>query len=174
MVEAAAGAAVLAAIYGRRSVREFTPEAVLEEQVREVLRAASWAPSGLNNQPWRFVVVRNAAVKAQVAAQTRYGRIIEAAPVIIAVFIDSEAMYNAVKDHQAMGACLQNMLLAAHAMGLGAVWLGEILKSAAAVRDILGLPTRYELMAVVALGHPARRDQTSSRRELDELILKTL
>ncbi len=73
-----------------------------------------------------------------------------------------------------MGACLQNMLLAAHDLGLGAVWLGKILKSAAAVRDLLGLAERYELMAVVALGRPARRDQRSSRRPLAELILKSV
>jgi nitroreductase len=171
---ASPGAAVLAAIYGRRSVRDFTPEEVATEAIEEILRAGSWAPSGKNNQPWRFVVVRNPALKAQVAAQTRYGRTIEAAPVIIGVFIDTEAMYDATKDHQAMGACLQNMLLAAHALGLGAVWLGEILKNAGKVRDILGLAARYELMAVVALGHPARGDQRSERKELSELVLKTI
>lgn len=166
--------AVLAAIYGRRSVREFSAEPVPEGLVWEVLRAGSWAPSGLNNQPWRFVVVREMGVKGELAAQTRYSRVIEGAPVVVAVFIDREAMYHATKDHQAMGACLQNMLLAAHALGLGAVWLGEILKNADRVREVLGLEARYELMAVVALGRPARRDQTSSRQELDELILKTL
>jgi nitroreductase len=165
---------VIEAIYSRRSVREFTPEDVADEAVGEVIRAGSWAPSGLNNQPWRFAVVREAAARKRVAGETRYGRIIEAAPVIICVFIDREAMYHATKDHQAMGACLQNMLLAAHGLGLGAVWLGEILKNAAAVRDILNLPDRYELMAVVALGHPARRDQTSTRKGLEELILKTI
>ena len=166
--------AVLSAIYGRRSVREFSPEPVAEDAVREVLRAASWAPSGLNNQPWRFAVVRDAGLRGKLATQTRYGRIIEAAPVVVAVFLDSEATYHATKDHQAMGACLQNLLLAAHALGLGAVWLGEILKNAAAVRDVLELPERYELMAVVALGHPARGGQTSQRRPLDELIIKNL
>jgi len=166
--------AVLSAIYGRRSVREFSPEPVAEDDVREVLRAASWAPSGLNNQPWRFAVVRDAGLRGKLAAQTRYGRVIEAAPVAVAVFIDRESMYHDTKDHQAMGACLQNLLLAAHALGLGAVWLGEILKNANAVRDVLELSERYELMAVVALGHPARGDQTSQRRPLDELIIKNL
>jgi len=80
-------------------------------------------------------------------------------------------MYHPVKDYQAMGACLQNMLLAIHSLGLGAVWLGEILKSADMVRDILGLDKNLELMAVIALGRPARRDQKSSRRPLSEVIV---
>jgi nitroreductase len=81
-------------------------------------------------------------------------------------------MYHEVKDHQAMGACLQNMLLAIHALGLGGVWLGEILKNADQVRRVLELPENLDLMAVVALGHPKRRDQTSSRKPLSEVILR--
>lgn len=59
-----------------------------------------------------------------------------------------------------MGACIQNMLLAAHALGLGAVWLGEILKNADGVRRLLGLSENLELMAVVALGHPASQNHS--------------
>ncbi len=163
---------VLEAIYSRRSVRHFTDEPVNQETLLEIIRAGTWAPSGLNNQPWRFVIVRDAEKRAQLAELTRYGEILRQAPVAIAVFVDKEAMYHEVKDHQAMGACIQNMLLAIHALGLGGVWLGEILKNAEKVREVLGLPTNLELMAVVALGHPAHRKQTSTRKPLDEVILK--
>ena len=77
-----------------------------------------------------------------------------------------------IKDYQAMGACLQNMLLAAHAMGLGAVWLGEILKNSDRVRALLQLPDDLEFMAVIAVGHPVSSDQTSNRKELQEVLLK--
>ncbi|MDO9463250.1 MAG: nitroreductase [Deltaproteobacteria bacterium] len=165
---------VLKAIYERRSVRDFSPMPVDEQQVMEIIRAGSWAPSGLNNQPWRFVVVKDAKAKEEIAGQTRYHSIIETAPVIIAIFLDREAMYHEVKDIQAIGACLQNMLLAAHAQGLGAVWLGEILKNKEKVSEIVSLPSHLELMAVVAIGHPAQRNQTSKRKGLDELILKII
>ncbi len=92
------GRAVLAAILGRRSVREFSAEPVAEAEVEEVLRAGSWAPSGLNNQPWRFAVVREAALKERVAAQTRYSGVIEGAPVIVCVFLDQEVGYHATKN----------------------------------------------------------------------------
>ncbi len=165
---------VLDAIFGRRSVREYLDRPVPDELLEKILLAGIWAPSGLNNQPWRFAIIRDRSVKSQVARLTRYAAIIERAPVIIPVFIDRESMYNEVKDYQAIGACIENMLLAIHSLGLGAVWLGEILKNAEKVRDILDLPETLELMAVIALGYPAHRKQKSSRKPLEEFILKEI
>jgi nitroreductase len=165
---------LLDGIYTRRSVRLYTDEPVKREDLMEIITAGTWAPSGLNNQPWRFAAVRDRRLRAEIAGLTKYHRIIEDAPVVIAVFVDRDAMYHEVKDHQAMGACIQNMLLAAHALGLGAVWLGEILKNAEKVRGILELPESLELMAVVAVGHPKGRDQASSRKGLSEVLLKEL
>ncbi len=162
---------ILEGIYTRRSVRGFTAEPVERQMVAEILKAGSWAPSGLNNQPWRFVAVFDRGKRNELAGLTRYGRIIVEAPAAIAVFLDRSAMYNETKDHQAIGACLQNMLLAAHALGLGVVWLGEILKNAAAVAALLDVPNNMELMAVVAVGHPASHDQRSERKDLESLIL---
>ncbi len=163
---------VLEAIYSRRSVRNFSDSPVGDDQAMEILKAGSWAPSGLNNQPWRFVLIRDGNMRAELSRLTRYGRILEEAPLAIAVLIDSTVMYNDTKDHQAIGACLQNMLLAVHAMGLGAVWLGEILKSADEVRRLLDLPSTIDLMAVVAVGHPSRGGQRSERKPVEELLLK--
>ena len=165
---------ILEGIYSRRSVRSYRAEPVAREQVQEILRAGTWAPSGLNNQPWRFVVVRDRQLLGELAKLTRYSHIIAGAPVAIAVFCDRRVMYNSVKDHQGIGACLQNMLLAAHGLGLGAVWLGEILKSEAAVRQLLGLSDELELMAVVTVGHPVEENRQSSRKPLDELLIKEL
>ncbi len=163
---------LLEGIYSRRSVREYTDEPVSREDVMEILRAGSWAPSGLNNQPWRFVVVRDEVRRRELAKLTRYRQIIEGAPTALAVFCDQEATYNKVKDHQGIGACLQNMLLAAHALGLGAVWLGEILNRGDDVRKLLEVPEGLELMAVIAVGHPAGRDQLSNRKNLANLLVK--
>lgn len=165
---------LLEGIYTRRSIRQFTEETVERERLLEIIKAGTWAPSGLNNQPWRFVAVTDEGVRLKLAGLTKYRNVIESAPAAIAVFADREAMYHEVKDHQAMGACLQNMLLAAHALGLGAVWLGEILNSADRVRSLLEMPESLELMAVVAVGHPARRGQTSQRKGLEEVLLKEI
>ena len=165
---------LLEGLLTRRSVRKFTREPVSRAQVLEILRAGSWAPSGLNNQPWRFAIVYDATVRGALAKLTRYGRIIEGAPVCIPVFIDREVMYHETKDHQSVGACIENLLLAAHGLGLGAVWLGEILKNAGEVRGLLGLPSSLELMAVVAVGHPAEAVKAPARRDLTELIVKEI
>jgi len=115
---------VLDAIYTRRSIREFTPEPVETDQLKEIINAGIWAPSGLNNQPWRFVIIQNKIIQNTLAGLTHYSHIVTAAPALIAVYLDVAAMYDDVKDHQATGSCIQNMLLAAHGLGLEACWVG--------------------------------------------------
>ncbi|MCF8032948.1 MAG: nitroreductase [Desulfarculaceae bacterium] len=162
---------ILELITSRRSVRRFSAEPVSPESLEMVLEAGRWAPSGLNNQPWRLVVVDSDDGKAALAPLTRYGAVIKGAALLICVFIHLPSMYNETKDHQAMGACLQNMLLMAHGLGLGAVWLGEILNSADQVRGVVGLSDEHQLMAVLALGHPAGGTGEASRKPLSELVL---
>ncbi len=162
---------VLDAIYSRRSVRHFADRPVEREKILEVIRAGTWAPSGLNNQPWRFAIVTEPGLKRRFQGLTRYAEVIAGAKVLVPVFVDRDAMYHEVKDYQAIGACMENMLLAAHSLGLGAVWLGEILKSARDVRELLGLPENLELMAVLAMGYPAHRRQASSRKALEEVLV---
>lgn len=162
---------ILSAIYDRRSVRHFLDAPVERQLVMEAIRAASWAPSGLNNQPWRFALVWDPRLKEELSKLTRYATVIKSAAMVIPVFLNKETSYDYVKDCQAIGAANQNLLLALHAQGLGAVWIGEILKNKGEVVKILGLPDRLELMAVIAVGHPAHRNQTSHRRPLEELVV---
>lgn len=161
---------ILETIRSRRSVREFTDESVSGEQIEQILEAGRWAPSGLNNQPWRFVVVKNQGIKEQMAAFTSYSRTIREANLLISVFLDTNVMYDRTKDVQAIGACIQNMLLAIHDLGLGACWMGEILNRRAEVERFLGVPESFELMVVLAVGYPELRDRPSSRKSIEELV----
>ena len=163
---------VLNAIYKRRSIREFTEKEISSEQLYEIVRAGIWAPSGLNNQPWRFVIIKDLDVKEQVAQQTHYGHIVRDANALIAVYLSKDNMYDTVKDIQSAGACIQNILLAAEALELGAVWLGQILKNKSDVNKILELSDNFDLMAIVALGYPSHHNQKSKRKEVSELLLK--
>ncbi len=166
---------LLHAVATRRSIRHFTPDPVPVADIVAILEAGRFAPSGRNSQPWRFLVVRGDDPRREtLCAHTKYARILREAAFAVAVFLDREAAYDPVKDHQGIGACLQNMLLAAHALGLGAVWIGEIINQEPAVTRALGLDAdRYTLMAVVAAGHPARPGK-SARRPLEELLLEPL
>ena len=121
-------------------MRKFTPEPVSDELIEKILEAGRWAPSGLNNQPWRFAVIRDAGLRQAISELTHYPKIVLAAQVLIAVFLDTEKSYHREKDIQAIGACLQNMLLEAHSLGLGAVWLGEIIRSNEQIKGSSALP----------------------------------
>ncbi len=154
----------------RRSIRHYLDRPVEREKVERALEAAHWAPSGKNNQPWRFVVVQGREVREGLAQLTVSGRIIREAPVAIAVFMDKEVSYHREKDIQSIGACIENMLLAFHCQGLGAVWLGEILKNRRKVETMLKVPHTWEFMALVSAGYPAR-DGTSTRRPLEEVVV---
>ncbi len=164
---------ILEALLNRRSIRKYTDEAVSREDITNILEAGRWAPSGLNNQPWRFLVIhKNDQRAAQVAKCTKYSKIADAAQLQICVFLERERIYNEMKDHQSIGACLQNMMLAAHSLGLGSVWLGEILNQETQVLEILNIPLdKYELQAVIAVGHPAQKGG-SSRKDLSEIMLE--
>lgn len=166
---------VLVAIRERRSVRAFTDEPVSREELLEILEAGRWAPSGLNNQPWRFLALMAGDPRqAALAGCTRYAPIVRAAKALVCVMLKKDELYNPMKDHQGAGACIQNMLLAAHALGLGAVWLGEIVNDQAKSLAAAGLSAAdFELMAVIALGRPAGRPK-STRKALADILLESL
>jgi nitroreductase len=159
-------------IKSRRSVRSFRPEKIPPDTIKKVLEAGRWAPSGLNNQPWRFIVVTSEEMKSKIKAFTTDAHIIEQAPCLIVVLLNQKSSYDRTKDLMAIGACIQNMLLLAHSLDLGTCWLGEILNRREEVEKILGVSPENEMVAVVALGYPLPEERKSSRHNLEKLILK--
>ncbi len=164
---------LLQALSERRSIRKFTDEQVSREHLTAILDAGRWAPSGLNNQPWRFMVIpKNDPRHQKLAECTKYAHIVRASSACIAVVLEKTSIYSEMTDHQGAGACIQNMLLAIHALGLGGVWLGEIVNNQTASLGALGIKeSEYELQAVIALGHPDQKG-SSKRKELSELLLE--
>ncbi|OQX19122.1 MAG: hypothetical protein BWK75_05975 [Candidatus Altiarchaeales archaeon A3] len=155
----------------RRSIRKFKNLEVEEEKITKILEFGRWAPSGLNNQPWRFCVLR-AGEKDKISKFTSYRNSITESNVCICVFMDSDACYDRTKDLLAIGACIQNMLLMAENLNLGTCWLGEILKNKEKVNDVLNIDKPgYELVAVIAVGYKDE-NPVSDRLELDKLILR--
>jgi nitroreductase len=162
---------VIRAIKMRRSIRQFKKDPVPDEVLDQILESGLWAPSGKNNQPWKFAVIRDPATKESLATFTHYSSVIHHAAACIAVFLDHSRVYDRTKDVLAVGASIQNMLLTIHALGLGGVWLGEILKNKDKVKELLGGNPDLELMAVVALGYPSRKTSQSSVRDgLEEKV----
>jgi len=164
---------VYSAIKNRRSIRFFIKKRVSEEKIVSICEAARWAPSGLNNQPWRFVIVHDKNIKEKISPFTQYHSIIKRADFLILVFLDKKESYNRIKDIQAVGACIQNMLLCAFELGVGSCWMGEILNKKEKVCSFFNLKPRYELMACVAFGYPKRKTK-SSRLSVKKLTLNKI
>ncbi|MFA6076054.1 MAG: nitroreductase family protein [Negativicutes bacterium] len=166
---------VLSAIKTRRSVRSYKRAKVDRSVIEQILEAASWAPSGNNLQPWKFVVITNETTISELADLTVFGNWVRTAPCLIAVYYDRSRVDNSIfdaemKHMQAIGAAIQNILLAAHSIGLGTCWIGEILKNQDKVNELLVIPQGLKLMAVITLGYPEKTSK-SRRKPLDESIL---
>jgi nitroreductase len=160
----------LTLIQSRRSVRKFKRVNIPAKIIKKILEAGRWAPSGLNNQPWRFMVLEGTQ-KDILAKYTHYGYIIKGADKVILVFLDRKSSYNLEKDLMAIGACIQNMLLYIHSQKLGACWLGEILNKRKAVEDLLNITKHLEFVAAIALGYPVIMSK-SSRKGIKSLLIK--
>lgn len=160
-------------IKNRTSIRHFQNKDVPMDIIYNLIDAARWAPSGLNNQPWKFVIVKNREIKEKIGNLSHYKRIFFEAPVIIPFFLDNSSIYHREKDIMGVGAAVENILLAVETMGLGAVWLGEILKAREEVEKILEVPDTLELLGVIALGYPEKQPKKNrKRKELKEIIYK--
>lgn len=160
----------------RKSIRNFVSQKIEKQKLEKILECGRWAPSGLNNQPWKVNLVLDSAVKQKLRDCTKYGKILGEAYANIVVFLDKKKGYNRVKDIQAIGAFMENMILAAHGLKLGAVWIGEILNQKEQVNEIFKLNSeRYELMGVIALGHidsniEKKKQKERERRPLEDFV----
>jgi len=156
-------------IMSRRSIRRYTGREVSPELVDKILRAAMAAPSASNQQPWRFVVLTERDSLERVAATTPYGRILRDAAFGIVVCADTRDLKNPTMWQQDCSAAVQNALLAAHALGLGGVWLGfwPKMERVEPLKREVGLPEGVEPLAVLSFGHPAEEKPPSGRYDPD-------
>lgn len=155
-----AGQAVLDAISTRTSIRAYQDRPVGADTVELLLRAAMSAPSARNRQPWAFIVVDDKALLRQLADSLPYAQSAAAAPmavVVCGVLTESQGATNAGWWVQDAAAASENLLLAAHAVGLGAVWTGvySYEDRVRAVRNVLGLPRHVVPLNVIPIGYPA-------------------
>lgn len=158
-------------ILTRRSIRAYTEQPVTEATIELLLKAAMAAPSASNKQPWKFVVITERIQLDKLAEVCPYGKMLTQAPLAIAVCGDMQADQDSGYWVQDCSAATQNILLAAHASGLGAVWLGVYPrpKRVADVARLLDLPTGIIPLGLLSIGYPAEVKPPSERFDLSKV-----
>ena len=152
-------------ILTRRSIRQYTDRPVADEVVTDLLKAAMAAPSAGNQQAWQFVVINEREILDEIPTIHPYSRMVKQAPLAILVCGDVALETNKGYWVQDCSAATQNLLLAAHARGLGAVWLGVYPREQRVVdfRKLLGLPEHVVPLALVSIGYPAEEKSPANR-----------
>ena len=147
----------LEAIYTRRSVRSFTQEAISDDDLQELLKAGMQAPSARNEQPWHFIVIDDPEKLHAIPEFHAHAKMLFEAPLAILVCSDRKLESKRAAWLQDCSAATENILLAAHAKGLGGVWIGIFPDSERVfgMQNLLAMPKDVRPVALIALGHPA-------------------
>jgi len=153
------------AILGRRSIRRYTPKPVPEEVVAELLHAAMAAPSAGNEQPWHFIVLRDRNILDAIPNFHPYSAMVKHASVAIVVCGDLSREKFKGFWVQDCSAATENLLLAATAKGLGAVWtaLYPMEDRVSGMRKLLGLPEQIIPLSLIPLGYPDEQPGRADR-----------
>jgi nitroreductase len=159
-------------IMTRRSIRQYTDRPVPEELVTQLLRAAMAAPSAKNQQPWHFVVVRDRELLEAIAQSTPYSGMTRGAQLAIVICAAPDERDPGYWP-QDCSAATENLLIAANAMGLGAVWLGyyPLPERVESMREILGAPENIVPFSVVPIGYPAEHPAPADRYDAQRVHL---
>jgi nitroreductase len=145
------------AIMTRRSIRRFEKRGIEDSKIETLLRAAMQAPSGHNHQPWHFIVITERMILSAIPEFHAYAKMLHEAPAAIMVCGDTRIEESIEYINTDCSAATENLLLAAHDLGLGAVWLGIYPRERRVqeIRRLLDIPRHIIPIALVALGYAA-------------------
>jgi len=152
------------AIMQRRSIRKYEPEPISDDDLETILEAGRQAPSGGNSQPWHFVVVRGEELKRRLA-EACSGQIwmADAGAIIAGLGKPSENEDGYSVD---VAIAMENMIIAAAALGYGTCWIGDFKE--AQVREVLGIPDDFPIVALTPVGKPAEKPDPRPRMPMAE------
>jgi nitroreductase len=155
------------AILSRRSIRKYTKQPVPDNLINELLMAGMAAPSARNEQPWHFVVVTDHKILDEIPSFHPFSKMLVEAPVAIVVCADTSPLSDIywVED---CSAATENILVAARAIGLGAVWLGVFPNESRvkSLQSLCGLPEKVIPLGIISLGFPAEEKPPANRYDL--------
>jgi len=162
---------LMEAILTRRSIRKFKNKPIQNEILDKLLRAAMQAPSAGNRQPWHFVIITERGKLDKISDFHPYSKMLKEAP--LAILICAKVETDKYCDYwvQDCSAATQNLLLAAHALGLGGVWLGiyPIQERVSGIKDLLSLPPDIVPLSLNAIGYPNEKKKAEIRYNKDKI-----
>jgi nitroreductase len=162
------------AIRKRRSIRRYEETDVTDEQVRAVLETARFAPSWANKQGWQLMVIRDAETRgkiSEVMGGNPAAKAVAQAPILLVVCMDPTAsgVQKGKEYYMAdAGILMDHLMLEAAELGLGTVFIGSFDEDG--VREVLGVPDDYRIVAMTPLGLPAKMPGERPRNELDDMV----
>ena len=163
---------ILNGILTRRSVRKYTDAIIPQEKAEELLKYGMYAPSARNKQPWHFVLINNKETFLKIEEFHPYSKMLKHAQWGIVVCGDEQLAHTPDYVPVDCAAATQNILLAAHGMDMGAVWLGIYPRPErmAAMKELLGLPPHIYAFSLISLGYPAQDEIKQPERFMPEKI----
>jgi len=150
-------------LLSRRSIRRFRDMPVAEQTLRRILTAACRAPSAHNRQPWRFVVIEGGEQREHLAREMSAEMPVHAD--------DRQQWAERIMAVQSVALAGGQLLLAAHAEGLGAFWVGAALFAPQAIQQSLDLPSAWEPQGMILMGEPSDQGEDRGRKPLEEVVL---
>jgi nitroreductase len=172
---------LMEAIKGRRSIRKYKPDPVPEEALRTLIEAVRWTPSWANTQCWEIIVVKDPKVKSDLAVALPKGNpalsSMTDAPLLL-ILCGKKEISGYYKGEPSTekgdwlmfdtGLAMENLCLAAYALGLGTVIIGRF--DHRKVAEILGVPQKVEVVAMTPIGYPATEGSAPKRKEISEFV----
>lgn len=163
---------VMEAIRARRSIRAFQDRDVEDEKLRRVLEAGRLAPSARNVQEWKFLVVKDPAVRKRLAQAAKGQMFVADAPVVIVAcgtICDYTMSCGQLAYPIDVAIAVDHMTLVAVEQGLGTCWLGAFYEDQ--VKEILGIPEEIRVVTMLPLGYPERVPEPRGRKAFDEVVV---
>jgi len=157
---------VFEAIEKRRSIRKYKPSSIPNENLKKILEAARLAPSAGNRQPWRFMVIRSPERKKLLAEAARNQMFLMDAGVIIVALADPEASPKWCKQDTMIA--MEHMVLASTGLGYGTCWIGAFEEEL--VKQLLGVPERIAVVALLPIGVPDEKPQPKPRKGFGQIF----
>lgn len=164
-------------IITRRSIREFDPTKKPDkETVNKLIRAAMYAPSAHNKQPWEFLVIDDRKILDEFPKLQQWTKFIDTAPLAIVVCADMANSFKVSENEDFAdidcSAATQNLLLAAHAEGLGACWCGiaPMKERVSAFKNLFNLPENFDPFSIIILGYPLKEPFQPRERFKEEKV----